>query len=66
MVESNCIKVDIAQKIPHDAKLNNEQWQVLIALHRNLLHEHHDFFLASQHPTAGSLLKRLGAEASFA
>ncbi|KAH8883049.1 hypothetical protein GQ53DRAFT_435584 [Thozetella sp. PMI_491] len=29
-------------------RLNNEQWQALIALHRTLLHEHHDFFLAPQ------------------
>lgn len=28
--------------------------QVLIALHRTLLHEHHDFFLASQHPSSSS------------
>ncbi|KAF8249140.1 hypothetical protein K440DRAFT_544295 [Wilcoxina mikolae CBS 423.85] len=31
----------------------------LIALHRTLLHEHHDFFLASQHPSASPSLKRL-------
>ena len=31
----------------------------LIALHRTLLHEHHDFFLASQHPSASPPLKRL-------
>ncbi|KAK6820833.1 hypothetical protein PG987_015233 [Apiospora arundinis] len=62
MVESKCIEVDNAQKTQTDAKLNNEQWQALIALHRTLLHEHHDFFLASQHPTASSSLRRLGAK----
>ncbi|KAK8139948.1 hypothetical protein PG984_000014 [Apiospora sp. TS-2023a] len=62
MVESKCIEVDNAQNTQKDAKLNNEQWQALIALHRTLLHEHHDFFLASQHPTASSSLKRLGAK----
>ncbi|KAK8036660.1 hypothetical protein PG993_008643 [Apiospora rasikravindrae] len=62
MVESKCIEVVDAQKTQKDAKLNNEQWQALIALHRTLLHEHHDFFLASQHPTASSSLKRLGAK----
>jgi hypothetical protein len=31
----------------------------LIALHRTLLHEHHDFFLASQHPSASPSLKKL-------
>ncbi|KAK8039654.1 hypothetical protein PG993_008065 [Apiospora rasikravindrae] len=62
MVESKCIEVDNAQHTQRDAKLNNEQWQALIALHRTLLHEHHDFFLASQHPTASSSLRRLGAK----
>lgn len=62
MLESKCIEVDTAQKTQTDAKLNNEQWQALIALHRTLLHEHHDFFLASQHPTASSSLRRLGAK----
>ncbi|KAK8096440.1 uncharacterized protein PG998_014308 [Apiospora kogelbergensis] len=62
MVESKCIEVDNAQKTQTDAKLNDEQWQALIALHRTLLHEHHDFFLASQHPTASSSLRRLGAK----
>ncbi|KAK7991526.1 hypothetical protein PG988_000320 [Apiospora saccharicola] len=62
MVESKCIEVDTAQKTQTDAKLNNEQWQALIVLHRTLLHEHHDFFLASQHPTASSSLRRLGAK----
>ncbi|KAK7937497.1 uncharacterized protein PG986_014365 [Apiospora aurea] len=62
MAESKCIEVDKAQKDQNDAKLNDEQWQALIALHRTLLHEHHDFFLASQHPTASSSLRRLGAK----
>ncbi|KAF4870055.1 Telomerase-binding protein EST1A [Colletotrichum siamense] len=54
MVESKCIEVDNAQSSTTESspKLNNEQWQALIALHRTLLHEHHDFFLASQHPMA--------------
>lgn len=42
MVESKCIEVDNAQSSQNEAKLNNEQWQALIALHRTLLHEHHD------------------------
>nr|XP_036577376.1 uncharacterized protein CTRU02_12609 [Colletotrichum truncatum]KAF6784347.1 hypothetical protein CTRU02_12609 [Colletotrichum truncatum] len=61
MVESKCIEVDNAQdsKSESATKLNNEQWQALIALHRTLLHEHHDFFLASQHPSANPALRRL-------
>ncbi|KAI0487570.1 hypothetical protein F4859DRAFT_501915 [Xylaria cf. heliscus] len=62
MVESKCIEVDNAQSSQNDTKLNNEQWQALIALHRTLLHEHHDFFLASQHPSASQALKRLASK----
>jgi hypothetical protein len=50
MVEAKCIEVDnkqaaLAQADGTNSKLNHEQWQALIALHRTLLHEHHDFFL---------------------
>ncbi|KAH9908665.1 hypothetical protein F4778DRAFT_357381 [Xylariomycetidae sp. FL2044] len=65
MVESKCIVVDNAQSSQSsqsDTKLNNEQWQALIALHRTLLHEHHDFFLASQHPSASPALRRLASK----
>ncbi|KAL2062098.1 hypothetical protein VTL71DRAFT_6364 [Oculimacula yallundae] len=68
MVEAKCIEVDnkqatLAQADPTShPKLNNEQWQALIALHRTLLHEHHDFFLASQHPSASPALRRLAAK----
>lgn len=64
MVETKCIEVDNAQSSNTDAnsKLNNEQWQALIALHRTLLHEHHDFFLASQHPSASPALRRLASK----
>jgi hypothetical protein len=65
MVEAKCIEVDnkqttLAQADPGaQPKLDKEQWQALIALHRTLLHEHHDFFLASQHPSASPVLRRL-------
>lgn len=64
MVESKCIEVDSAQNAQNEtgSKLNNEQWQALIALHRTLLHEHHDFFLASQHPSASLALRRLASK----
>jgi hypothetical protein len=57
MVEAKCIEVDNKQAILAQAdpgaqsKLNNEQWQALLTLHQTLLHEHDDFFLASQHST---------------
>jgi Est1 DNA/RNA binding domain len=69
MVEAKCVDVDNKQaKDAQEAeagkqpKLNNEQWQALIALHRTLLHEHHDFFLASQHPSASPALRRLASK----
>ena len=62
MIESKCIEVDTAQSQNTDHQLSPEQWQALIALHRTLLHEHHDFFLASQHPVASDALKRLAAK----
>lgn len=65
MVETKCIEVDNAQNAqtdPNNNKLNHEQWQALIALHRTLLHEHHDFFLASQHPSAAPALRRLATK----
>ncbi|KAH7131211.1 hypothetical protein EDB81DRAFT_728312 [Dactylonectria macrodidyma] len=61
MIETKCIEVDKAQQ-ESDRELNNEQWQALVALHRTLLHEHHDFFLASQHPSARLPLRRLAAK----
>ncbi|KAM3067164.1 hypothetical protein ACMFMG_011717 [Clarireedia jacksonii] len=68
MVEAKCIEVDNKQAdlaqgdSTSHMKLNNEQWQALIALHRTLLHEHHDFFLASQHPSASLALRRLASK----
>ena len=62
MVESKCIHVDKAQALSMrkgDTELSHEHWQALIALHKTLLHEHHDFFLASQHPYASPALEKL-------
>ena len=46
MVETKCIHVDRAQATAAqenaDTKLASDHWQALIALHRTLLHEHHD------------------------
>ncbi|OTA63177.1 hypothetical protein K449DRAFT_421966 [Hypoxylon sp. EC38] len=62
MAESKCIEVDNAYSKQNEThQLSNEQWQALIALHRTLLHEHHDFFLASQHPSASPALRRLAS-----
>ncbi|PSN58532.1 hypothetical protein BS50DRAFT_443198, partial [Corynespora cassiicola Philippines] len=69
MVETKCIHVDRAQAALNDpegaSKLASDHWQALIALQRTLLHEHHDFFLASQHPSASPALRRLAAKYSM-
>ncbi|SPO03232.1 uncharacterized protein DNG_05914 [Cephalotrichum gorgonifer] len=65
LVESKCIEVDAAQNVQEGdsaVELKNEQWQALGALHRALLHEHHDFFLASQHHSASPPLKKLASK----
>jgi len=71
MVEAKCIHVDNAQAAEFqsaengEASLAEDHWQALITLHRKLLHEHHNFFLASQHPSASPALKRLAAKYSM-
>ncbi|KAF2729944.1 hypothetical protein EJ04DRAFT_446190 [Polyplosphaeria fusca] len=71
MVETKCIHVDRAQAsaVPDtddpNSRLGSDHWQALIALHRTLLHEHHDFFLASQHPSASPALRRLASKYSM-
>lgn len=58
MVEKKCIEVD-KQQVETGEEMSPSKWQALISLHRTLLYEHHDFFLASQHPSASPVLKRL-------
>ncbi|KAF2477117.1 uncharacterized protein BDR25DRAFT_251692 [Lindgomyces ingoldianus] len=69
MVETKCVHVDRAQvqaaADSNESKLGPDHWQALIALHRTLLHEHHDFFLASQHPSASPALRRLATKYSM-
>ncbi|TGO83281.1 hypothetical protein BPOR_0671g00010 [Botrytis porri] len=45
--------------------LDTKQWRALIALHRSLLDEHHDFFLVSQRPSASPALRLLASEYSM-
>jgi hypothetical protein len=72
MVETKCIHVDRAQAAAvadsdndPNPQIATDHWQALIALHRTLLHEHHDFFLASQHPSASPALRRLASKYSM-
>lgn len=64
MVEEKCIKLD-KQQSELKVNLTQVQWQALISIHSTLLHEHHDFFLSSQHPAAQSELTELAAKYSM-
>lgn len=59
MVEAKCINIDSQKAANPDDPLGPEQWQALIALHRTLLYEHHDFLMATQHPSANTALRGL-------
>lgn len=73
MVEAKCIQIDRDQTLAaqndtdpnSNARFIPEKWQALTALHRTLLHEHHDFFLATQHPSASPALRRLASKYSM-
>ena len=71
-LESKCVDIDgnqtaaaHNQDLTNEAQLKNDQWQTLIALHKQLFHEHHDFFRASQHPAASPALSKLAAKYSM-
>ncbi len=53
------------QEFIRNIDLKSHRWQSLTTLHRPLLHEHHDFSLASQHPSAGPLPSRISAKYSM-
>lgn len=61
-VEARCINIDVAQAADLISQLGQEQWQALIALHRTLLYEHHDFLMATQHPSATPALRGLATK----
>ena len=45
--EKKCVE-NIAQRASTGEKLSNDEWQALIALHRTLLYEHHDFLVCDR------------------
>ncbi len=72
MMKVMCINVNQKQFMKVQEKnssrqtnLSNEQWQILITLHKKLLHEHHDFLLISQHSSVNSTLSKLAAKYSM-
>ncbi len=73
MLEAKCIAVNkrhlAASRASDPARrvvLGDDQWQSLTALHKQLLHVHCDYFLASQHPTSNPSLMGLAAEHNVA
>ncbi|KAF1813753.1 hypothetical protein P152DRAFT_386235, partial [Eremomyces bilateralis CBS 781.70] len=68
MVESKCIHAvqTLTLLIEHTGgrDLPTDEWEAVIALRRKFLHEHHDFFLASEHPSASPALRQLAAKYS--
>ena len=65
MVEAKSMEIDGAQNADPNSSLGPEQWQALITLHRTLLYEHHDFFMATQHPWATPGLRGLAQKYSM-
>ena len=65
MVEAACMNID-AQKAsqPNDG-ISTEQCRELFDQHRTLLYEHHDFFMATQYPSASPALLGLATEYSM-
>jgi hypothetical protein len=55
----------IPKRILRQPQLEIERWQTLIELHRNLLHKHHDFFVASQQPSAPRAVRCLALKHSI-
>lgn len=61
VAENKCIEMD-KQHTESPSKLSDYEWQSLTSLHQTLLHKHHNFFLASQHPSASPVLKQTSEE----
>ena len=62
VIEAKCIEEDHMLASLTRGKPSGRQWHALINLHRILLNEHHDFLLASQHPSAPPDLQNLALE----
>ncbi|KAF4547350.1 Est1 DNA/RNA-binding domain-containing protein 2 [Elsinoe fawcettii] len=62
IVEQRCTRLDQGHIADKTKTIKPEGWQALTALHRTLLYEHHDFLLASQHPSAPPELRALASE----
>ena len=67
-VEAKCVSLDNIELASSNKCIDiqeSEKWQALMALHRTLLYEHHDFLSASQHPAAHEPLRKLALKYSM-
>ena len=74
MVEAKCLEItnseDLSSKtaeleLRNNSKPSQESWRAGIALHRVLLRDHHDFMIASHHPSASRALRNLASKYSM-
>ncbi|KAG5921653.1 hypothetical protein E4U42_005777 [Claviceps africana] len=56
LLEAKCIEYDTTLRT---VDLNDNQYHAMISLHQSLLHEHHDFYLSSHHPSACDALQEI-------
>lgn len=63
ILECKCREIDSKQAASIQAQghlnLDDLQWRILTDVHLCLLHQHYDFFLASQHPSASPSMREL-------
>lgn len=72
MIEAKCADIDETQLTAAQEKdsiimieYKDDQWKQMVALHLQLLYEHHDFLMASNHPSAGPGIRELAAKCSM-
>ena len=68
-LETQCIEIEEMHLVSRAGYGSSEDfrhgcihWNTLVALHKRLLDEHHDFFLASQRPLPSSALRNLACK----
>lgn len=59
IVESACMDTDAKLLEARNSFVAPDQWLALMELHQTLLHEHHDFFMATNHPSATARQRKL-------
>ena len=64
MVEKKCIEL-YEQYGKSQNQFSSGQWQALVALSQTLLQEHHDFYIASQHPSANQEVHQVAEKLSM-